>query len=93
LGSGAFVGSGGEVSAGDGVGVVCDVGWGSGGDEFAAVRARFWADVDDPVALGDDGHVVLDDEDGVASVSKVLKDGDEFVSVVGWRPMEGSSRM
>lgn len=38
----------------------------TGVEDAPAALARERADVDDPVGLGDDVHVVLDDDDGVS---------------------------
>ena len=40
------------------------------GDDLAAGVAGFGAGVEDPVGFGGDGHVVLDDDDGVESKFK-----------------------
>ena len=47
------------------------------GDDLAAGFACFGADVEDPVGLGGEGHVVLDDDDGVAFLDKAVEDVDE----------------
>ena len=44
------------------------------GDDFAAAVAGFGADIEDPVGFGGDGHVVLDDDDGVAFVDEVVEE-------------------
>ena len=45
----------------------------AGRDDAAAFVAGAGADVDDPVAAGDDVHVVLDDDDGVARVDQAVE--------------------
>ena len=42
------------------------------GDDLAAGVAGFGADVEDPVGFGGNGHVVLDDDDGVAFIDEDL---------------------
>jgi hypothetical protein len=44
---------------------------------LAAGVAGFGADVEDPVGLGGDGHVVLDDDEGVAFPDEAMEDVDE----------------
>ena len=51
------------------------------GDDLAAAVAGFGADVEDPVGLGGDGHVVLDDDDGVAFLDEAVEDVDEALDV------------
>ena len=51
------------------------------GDDLAAGVTRFGADVEDPVGLGGDGHVVLDDDDGVAFIDEAVEDVDEALDV------------
>jgi hypothetical protein len=46
------------------------------GDDFSSSLTGFGAQVKDPVGFGSDGHVVLDDDDGVALVSEAVKDVD-----------------
>ena len=52
------------------------------GDDLAAGVAGFGAEVEDPVGLGGDGHVVLDDDDGVAFVDEAVEDVDEAADVL-----------
>jgi hypothetical protein len=52
------------------------------GDDFAAAVAGFGAEVEDPVGLGGDGHVVLDDDDGVAFIDEAVEDVDEAADVL-----------
>jgi hypothetical protein len=47
------------------------------GDDLASGVTGFGADVEDPVGLGGDGHVVLDDDDGVAFIDDAVEDVDE----------------
>jgi hypothetical protein len=49
------------------------------GDDLAGGVAGFGADVEDPVGLGGDGHVVLDDDDGVAFFDEAVEDVNEAV--------------
>ena len=49
------------------------------GDDLAA---GFGADVEDPVGLGGDGHVVLDDDDGVVFFDDAVEDVDEALDVL-----------
>jgi hypothetical protein len=58
-----------------------DVGGGACVDHFAAVAARFGADVDEVVGGADDFLVVLYDDDGVAQVTQLLQDVDEELRV------------
>lgn len=51
------------------------------GDDFAAGVSGFGADVEDPVGFGGDGHVVFDDDDGVAFVDEAVEDIDEAADV------------
>ena len=51
-------------------------------DDFPAVLTRLRADVEDPVGLGGDGHVVLDDDDGVAFIDEAVEDIDEAFHVL-----------
>ena len=52
------------------------------GDDFAAAVAGFGAEVEDPVGFGGDGHVVLDDDDGVAFIDEAVEDVDEAADVL-----------
>ena len=47
------------------------------GDDLAAGVAGFGAEVEDPVGFGGDGHVVFDDDDGVAFIDEAVEDVDE----------------
>ncbi len=51
------------------------------GDDLAAAVAGFGAEVEDPVGFGGDGHVVLDDDDGVAFIDEAVEDVDEAFDV------------
>ena len=51
------------------------------GDDFAAAIAGFGAEIEDPVGFGGDGHVVLDDDDGVAFIDEAMEDVDEALDV------------
>ena len=51
------------------------------GDDLAAGVAGFGAEVEDPVGFGGDGHVVLDDDDGVAFIDEAVEDVDEALDV------------
>jgi len=42
------------------------------GDDLATGVVGFWAEVEDPVGFGGDGHVVLDDDHGVAFIDEAL---------------------
>jgi len=55
----------------------------AGGDDLASFVAGSWADVDDPVACGDDLHLVLDDDHGVARLDQAVELGHELVDVRG----------
>ena len=50
-------------------------------DDLAAGVTGFGADVEDPVGFGGDGHVVLDDDDGVTFIDEAVKDVDETLHV------------
>jgi hypothetical protein len=61
------------------------------GNDLAADVVGFGADVEDPVGLGGDGHVVLDDDYGVAFIYKAVEDVDELeVYEVKFSPLWGS---
>ncbi len=51
------------------------------GDDLAAAVAGLGAEVEDPVSFGGDGHVVLDDDHGVALIDEVVEDVDEALDV------------
>ena len=51
------------------------------GDDLATSVAGFGADVEDPVGLGGDGHVVLNDDDGMAFIDEAVEDVDEALDV------------
>ena len=51
-------------------------------DDFPAVLAGLRPDVEDPVGLGGDGHVVFDDDDGVAFIDEAVEDVDEAFHVL-----------
>jgi hypothetical protein len=52
------------------------------GDDLAAGFTGFGADVEDPVGLGGDGHVVRDDDDGVPFIDEAVEaDGGFFDEV------------
>ena len=51
-------------------------------DDFPTVLTRLRADVEDPIGLGGDGHVVLDDNDRVAFVHEAVEDVDEAFHVL-----------
>jgi hypothetical protein len=51
------------------------------GDDLAAGVAGFGADVEDPVGFGGDGHVVLDDDDGVPFIDEAVEDINEALDV------------
>ena len=51
------------------------------GDDLATGVAGFGADVEDPVGFGGDGHVVLDDDDGVAFIDEAVEHVDETLDV------------
>ena len=53
------------------------------GDDAAALVAGARADVDDPVAAGDDAHVVLDHDDRVAGVDQAVQLRQQPVDVGG----------
>src|SRR5687767_1478416 len=72
-----------EVCGGAAPGGARDVARGALGDDSAAFVARAGADVDDVVAGGDDVHVVLDDDDGVAGLDEAVELGDELLDVEG----------
>src|SRR5690348_10806664 len=58
----------GEVGGGAGCGVAGEFLWGAGTEDVAAFVAGAGAQVDGPVGVGDDVHVVFYDDDGVAGV-------------------------
>lgn len=72
-GGGVAVEEGFEGVAGVGAACVCDLFGCAGGDEAAAVRAAFGAEVDDVVGALDDIEVVFDDDDGVAQGDESLQ--------------------
>ena len=51
------------------------------GDDLAAGVAGFGAHVEHSVGLGGDGHVVFDDDDGVAFLDEAVEDVDEALDV------------
>lgn len=60
----------------------CNLRRGALEDDFPAVFSGFGADIWDPVGLGGDGHVVLDNDDGVAFVGEAVEDVDEASHVL-----------
>jgi hypothetical protein len=50
-------------------------------ENAAAVVAGAGAQVDDPVGVGHDGLVVLDDDDGLAGVHQAVEEGEEVLDV------------
>src|SRR5215468_7743468 len=64
-----------------GVGGVEDGGGRAHGDDGAAGGAAFGAEVDDPVGFLDDVEVVLDGDDGVATVDQAVEHADEAFDV------------
>ena len=73
----------GEVFAGEGVGVLFELGDGAGGHEATSEFAGAWAHVEEFVGGADDVGVVFDDEDGIAEVAEVEEDADQFGGVAG----------
>ena len=51
------------------------------GDDVAAGVTGFGAEVEDPIGFGGDGHVVFDDDDGVAFVDEAVEDIDEAFDI------------
>jgi hypothetical protein len=49
--------------------------------DIPAAVSGFGTEVGDPVRFGGDGHVVLDDDDGVAFIDKAVEDVDEAADV------------
>ena len=62
---------------------LCDLLGGAGGHHIAAAVAALGAEVDDVVGGFDDVEVVLDDEDGIARIHKLLQNLDELVDIGG----------
>ena len=62
-------------------------------EDVATAATTFGTHVDDPVGLGDDVEVVLDDDDGVAAVDEAAEHMHEDADVLEVRPVVGSSRM
>ncbi len=54
---------------------------GAFGDDFAAVRARRRAEVDDPIGGADGFVIVFDDQDGVAQIAQTLEGGQQPVVI------------
>ena len=54
---------------------------GSGHDDGSPALAALWAHVDDPVGVGDDVEVVLDDDHGVALVDQSLEHRQQLADV------------
>ena len=46
---------------------------GTGGEDLASLATALWADVDDPVSKFDDIEVVLNDDNGVATINEFLE--------------------
>ena len=54
----------------------------AGHDDFSAAVAAFGAEVDYVIGALYDVHIMLDDDDGVASVDEAVEDGQELADVV-----------
>ena len=50
-------------------------------DDAAARRAALGSEIDDPVSIGDDIEVVLDDDHRVAGVDQSMQDPDQLLDV------------
>ena len=51
------------------------------GNDGPTVFPGFWAEVENPIGLGGDGHVVFDDDHGVAFVDEAVEDVDQAADV------------
>ncbi len=55
----------------------------TGSDDPTTIVTGTRPHVDDPVARGDDAHVVLDDDDGVTSIDECVELPEQLVDVCG----------
>src|SRR5258706_712021 len=74
-------GVGREVLAGEGGAGGDEVGGGALEDDPAAVVAGAGAEVDDPVGVGHDGQVVLDQDDRLAGVDEPGEQAEQLIDV------------
>src|SRR5687767_10795460 len=70
-----------QVLAGQGLLGLDQVLGGALEDDLAAVVAGAGAEVDDPVGVGHDRLVVLDDDDRLAGVDEAVEQGEEVLDV------------
>src|SRR4051794_11685641 len=70
-------------AAGVGFWQLCKVIGRTGADDLSAFVAGAGTHVDDPVAVGDHLHVVLDDDDGVAGIDEAVQLRHELFNVEG----------
>ena len=56
---------------------------------MAARSAAFWTQIDDPIGVGDDVEVVLDDDDGVAGVDQAREHDQQLFDVGKVKPGRG----
>jgi hypothetical protein len=59
------------------------------GDDFAALIAAFWAEIDEPIGGLDDVEIVFNDEERRTGFEQLSKGGEKFCDVVemkagGW---------
>ena len=59
----------------------CHVSWRTVSDDCTAAITSARAEIDDIIGLGDDAHIVFDDDDGVASVNQFLQLTKQSISV------------
>jgi len=64
----------------------CNVGRRTARDDATAVFARAGTDIDDPIAAGDDAHVVLHDNHGVSRYNEAVELPDEPLDIGGMEP-------
>ena len=63
-----------KISSGDGFRILFNLLGGAFGDELAAVDAGIRAEVKEIVGVFNDVEVVFDDDEGVASIDKLVED-------------------
>ncbi len=66
-----------------------NLGWKTGHDHMTTFLASTRPEVDHPIRLNDNAHVVLDDHDRIAGIDKLLKVSHQAVGIGGMQARSG----